>query len=260
MTERIPKAVLICAAVMAPLLLTCIAYSRPGYFTSELYMGGLVLVEFLIAAVWMYRTVFFPVVVVVFLLAGMGAPGGWTVARWIFLGVGAWVGVLLMFRQHNHSFGLFNAAAAVAALAGVISGAVSRYPTISILKAISLLLLFIYAGTGVRLAVKGREQRFFSGLLVGVESFVGLIAVLYALHLEVMGNPNSLGAVMGVVGAPVLLWGTLIDEKPWVHRRRVVLFLVCIYLVFHSHARAAIASSAISAGILCLGLRNFKLM
>ena len=28
-----------------------------------------------------------------------------------------------------------------------------------------------------------------------------------------MGNPNSLGAVMGVVGAPILLWGILVSEE-----------------------------------------------
>lgn len=259
MIERIPKSVLVAAAIAAPLVLAYLAYSRPGYFTSQLYIGGLVLLEFLVAAVWMYRTVYFPVVVAVFLLAGMGAPGGWTAARWLFLAVGAWVGVLLIFKERNYSFGLFNAAAGLTALAAVISAAVSRYPGIAVLKALSLLLLFTYAGTGVRIAAKDR-QRFFSGLLTGVEVFVGLLAVLYALRLQVMGNPNSLGAVMGVVGAPMLLWGVLINERPSVHRRRVVLLLVCIYLVFHSQARAAIAAVVISAAVLCLGLRKYKLL
>lgn len=260
MIERIPKSILIATAAIAPLMLAILAYSRPAYFTSELYVGGLVLLEFLIAAVWMYRTVYFPVVVVVFLLAGTGAPGAWTAARWLFLGVGAWIGVLIMFKERGHAFGLFHGAAACAALAALISAAVSRYPGIAVLKALSVLLLFIYASTGVRLAVKGREERFFPALLIGVEIFVGLIALLYALHLEVMGNPNSLGAVMGVGGAPMLLWGTFQNEKPWVHRRRVVLFLICIYLVFHSHARAAIAAVTVSAGIFCFGLRRYKLL
>ncbi len=90
--------------------------------------------------------------------------------------------------------------------------------------------------------------------------FVGLLAILYALHLEVMGNPNSLGAVMGVVGAPMLLYGVLKNERRFVHRRRVVLLLVCIYLVFQSHARAAIAGFVVSAAILCLALRKYKLI
>ena len=259
MIERIPKSAFVAAAIAAPLVLAYLAYSRPGYFTSQIYIGGLVLLEFLIAAVWMYRTVYFPVIVAVFLLAGMGAPGGWTAARWLFLAVGAWVGVLLIFKERNYAFGLFNAAAGFTALAALISAAVSRFPEIAVLKALSLLLLFTYAGTGVRIAAKDR-QRFFSGLLIGVEIFVGLIAVLYALRLEVMGNPNSLGAVMGVVGAPMLLWGVLMNERPSVHRRRVALLLVCIYLIFHSHARAAIAASMISAAVLCLGLRKYKLM
>ena len=56
-------------------------------------MGGRVMLEFLIAAVWMYRSVYFPIVVVVFLLAGMGAPRGWTVARWLIV-PGYYLGVI----------------------------------------------------------------------------------------------------------------------------------------------------------------------
>ncbi len=260
MTERIPKPVLLAAAIAAPLMLAYVAYSRPGYFTSQLYIGALLLLEFLVAAIWFYRKAYFPVVVAVFLLAGMGAPGGWSAARWIFLAVGAWVGLLMTFKERSLSFGLFHAAAFCAALAALISAAVSTFPGLALLKALSLILLFTYAGTGIRLAVKGREQRFFARLMIGCEIFVGLIAVLYALDLEVMGNPNSLGAVMGVVGVPVLLWGILQSDTAAVRRRRVVLLLGCTYLVFHSHARAAIAAATVSSAVFCFGLRRYKLL
>ena len=46
-----------------------------------------------------------------------------------------------------------------------------------------------------------------------VEIVVYLSAFVYlVLHLPVFGNPNSLGAVMGVVAVPLLLWGVLTAE------------------------------------------------
>jgi O-antigen ligase len=123
-----------------------------------------------------------------------------------------------------------------------------------------LLLLFVYAGTGARLAVTGRENRFFEGLLTGCEIFVGVITAFYMLGMEVMGNPNSLGAVMGVVGAPILLWGALVSQQPFVRRRRLALYTIAMYLTFASHARASIAAALFSCGLLCLALRMYRLL
>ena len=262
LTERIPRLFYIAVAVFCPLALLFVAYKRPGYFTNQTYLGGLLLLEFMAAAVWMYRRTFFGLVIMAFLLAGVDLPVGafWTAARWGFLGVGALVGCLLMLKERRHHFGLFHILAMFVALATLVSAAVSQYPRVALLKALSFGLLFLYGGTGARLAVTGRENRFFSGLLMGCEVFVGAIAVLYALGIEAMGNPNSLGAVMGVVGVPILLWGTLLDETPFVHRRRLVLYAVCMYLTFHSQARAAMAAALISSGLLCLGLRKYRML
>ncbi len=76
MTERIPKSVIRGGVVLGPLVLAYLAYSRPGYFTSQTYLGGLLLLELLAAAVWMYRRCFFPLVMVTFLLAGVNLPVG----------------------------------------------------------------------------------------------------------------------------------------------------------------------------------------
>ncbi len=262
MTERIPKGVLIGGAALGLLTVAYVAYARPGYFTNPTYLGGVLMLEFLLVAVWMYRRAFFPIVLVVFLLAGVDLPvgNGWAVVRWFVLSAGALVGSFIMLKERRYQFGLFHVLAVFAVLAAVVSSAVSRYPGFALLKAISLLLLFVYAGTGARLAVTGREGRFFAGLLTGCEVFVGAIAVLYFLGIEVMGNPNSLGAVMGVVGAPILLWGTLIEETPFVRKRRLVLYAICMYLVFHSHARAGLAAAFISCGLLCVALRKYKLL
>jgi O-antigen ligase len=260
-TERIPKSVLVAGAILAPIFLALLAYSRPGYFSSQTYLEGLLVLEILCAALWMYRQVFFPLILIAFLFAGTGLAvgGGWTLARWVFLGVGAAAGCLIMLKDHGHRFGLFHTVALFAILAALVSAAVSRYPDLAMLKALSVFLLFVYAGTGARLAVAGREPRFFSGLLVGCEIFVGLIAVSYLLGREVMGNPNSLGAVMGVAGAPILSWGTLLNEKPWIHRWHLAMFTICMYLVFRSQARAGIGAALISCGLMCLALRKYKL-
>jgi O-antigen ligase len=260
-TDRIPKSVLVAGAILAPIFLALFAYSRPGYFTSEIYLEGLLVLEILCAALWMYRKVFFPLILIAFLFAGTGLAvgGGWTMARWVFLGVGAAAGCLIMLKDHGYRFGLFHTVALFAILAAQVSAAVSRYPDLAMLKALSVLLLFVYAGTGARLAVAGREQRFFSGLLIGCEVFVGVIALSYLLGSEVMGNPNSLGAVMGVAGAPILLWGALLNEQPWVHRRHLAMFTICMYLVFLSHARAGIGAALIACGLMCLALRKYKL-
>jgi O-antigen ligase len=259
-TERIPKIVCVAAVVLSPLGLIYLAYSQPGYFTSQTYMGGLLLLEFLALAVWLYRQVFFPLVMVAFLLAGVDLPVGafWTQARWLFLCVGAVAGSVLMLRERSHYFGQFHIVATFAALATLVSAAVSQYPSVALLKSLSFMLLFLYAGTGARLAVTGRENRFFAGLLTGCEVFVGAIAISYALGVEAMGNPNSLGAVMGVVGAPILLWGTLLDETPFIRYRRLVLYGICMYLAFHSQSRAGFASALVSSGILCFALRKYR--
>lgn len=262
MSERIPKGVLIAVAISVPFLLVYLAYSRPGYFTSQMYLGGLLLLEFLLLAVWMFRRIFFPVVLMSFLFAGSNLPvgGGWTTLRWLFLGVGASVGTLIVLKDRRFHFGPFHVIAAFAVLAAIVSAAVSRYPWFALLKAFSLLLLFVYGATGARLAVAGREARFFSGLLTGCEVFVAALVAFRLIGIEAMGNPNSLGAVTGVVAGPILLWGILLGEqtKSFAYQRRLILFALCLYLIYHSHARAGMAAAFVACSLLCLLLRKYR--
>jgi len=260
--ERFSKVALIAVAVLCVPLVAYFAYARPGYFTSSTYLGGVVLLELLIAAVCLYRRVFFLLITLVFLFAGAILPLGGVrqTVRWFFLGAGALVGSIIMLKERRHHFGLFHAVATFAILSALVSAAVSRYPSFALMKAFSLLLLFVYTGTGARLAVAGRESRFFTGLLTGCEVFVAAMATFYLVGFEAMGNPNSLGAVMGVVAAPILLWGTLLDENDFVLRRRQILCAVALYLAFHSQARAGMAAAFVSCGLLCLALRRYKLL
>jgi O-antigen ligase len=261
MTERGPKIILIGASILGVLVLAYAALRQPSYFTNQTYLGGLILLEFLIAAICFYRRVFFPIVIVAFLLAGVDLPVGtaWTAARWVFLGVGALVGCIITLKERGLRFTLFHSVACFSVLMALVSAAVSRYQNVALLKVLSLALLFLYAGTGARLAVFGRENRFFNGLVVGCEIFVAANAVLYAAGIEAMGNPNSLGAIMGVVCAPILLWGILLGGEKAIQRRRWVLYAITCSLAYASHARAGLAAVLLSSGLLCLALRRYKL-
>jgi O-antigen ligase len=261
--DRIPKIVLVAGVLMGTVLLGYLAYFRPGYFTSQSNLGALVFLEMMAVAVCMYRRVFFPVVIVTFLLAGVNLPVGsvWTATRWGVLAAGAVAGTLIMLlRDRRYNFGLFHMLALFAVLAALVSAAVSRYTNLSLLKVLSLFLLFAYTSTGARLAVKGRENLFFSGLVKGVEIFVGVMAVLYLAGIEAMGNPNSLGAVMAVVASPILLWGVIVSETRGQYRRRLALFAVSFYLIFASHSRASMAAAFVACGLLCLALKKYRLL
>ncbi|HLV85642.1 MAG TPA: O-antigen ligase family protein [Candidatus Sulfotelmatobacter sp.] len=263
MTERIPKAALVAGMVLMLPVLALMAYSRPAYFTKIEFLGGIILFELLCASLWLYRQVFLPIVIVAFLLAGTGLPlasGMWTSGRWGVLAAGALAGSFILLKERSQHFGLFHGLAMFSILAALVSAAVSRYPAFALLKASSLLLLFLYAGTGARIAAAGREMRFTAGLLTGCEVFVVLLAFFYLAGREPMGNPNSLGAVMAVAGAPVLLWGTLVTDSPIVRQRRLFLYGVAMYLVFHSRSRAGLAAAMLSSAVLCLSLRRYRLL
>ena len=88
MAEWIPKSVILVAAALSLPALMYVAYSRRWYFTSQSYPIGLIFLEFLLAAAWMYRRVFFPVVLVTFLLAGVNLTAGRGLDPLSVLGVG----------------------------------------------------------------------------------------------------------------------------------------------------------------------------
>lgn len=262
MIEKVPRSAMIGGALLAVAALFMIAYERPGFFAGWTILGGLVFVEFLFAAIWLYRRVFFIVILMAFLFAGTNLPvgSGWTIGRWVFLAVGALVGCVIVLLDRGIRFGIFHVFACFAVLMALVSAAVSRYPSFAILKAASLLLLFVYAATGARLAVIRRENQFFTGLLMGCELYVPAMAISYSFGREVMGNPNSLGAVLGVVCAPVLLWGILLPETHLVHHRRILMFVICAALIFYSHSRAGMAAAVVSCALLCFCLRRFQLL
>src|SRR5690242_9607966 len=262
LNNRISRVIGIGAVVLLVPLLMFFAYRRPGYFANQSYLGGLLLLECLVVSVWLYRRIFFGIVLMAFLFSGVNLPVGtlWSSARWAFLLVGAFVGLILVLKERAYAFASFHLTAAFVVLAAIVSTADSDHPNAALLKVSSLLLLFVYAATNARIAVAGRENLFIGSLLLACEVFVAANAIFYAIGIEAMGNPNSLGAVMGVIGMPVLLWGALLPGSSNATNRRWILFAVSVYLTFHSHARAGLLAGLVSGTLLCISLRRYKLL
>jgi len=262
-SERLSRFFLPVAIAISCLFAVYAAVFHPGYFSSSDDLATLLFLQVLLAAIWNYRTRFFPLLLAAFLWAGLSLPlnGAWTSGRWVVLAAGALAGLVVYARDQRHSFATFHLVAFFCVVAALVSAAVSAYPRLAFLKATSLLLLFLYGSFGARLAVMEREARFFSKLLLACELLVYISAVSYLIfHSEIFGNPNSLGAVMGVVAVPMLLWGILVSEGPTTRGRHTFAFALALLLLFSSYARAGIVGAAVSCILLCLGLRRYGLL
>ena len=234
-----------------------------AYFSTPLYLEGLILLEIVVATLWRFEVVFFPFLMVIFLLAGSdpgllaGVAGS---VRWVVLAMGAPVGAVLWIRRRQHPFTALHLAALFCVLSALASAMMSNVPMISLLKVASLFLLFLYASTGARLAIVGREERFMRGLLVASEVVVFVCALGALMGLSLMGNPNSLGAVMAVALAPLLLWGFVVAQTPAERYRRGAALLVCSFLLYSSLSRASLLAAAVSAVVFCVCLRRQRLL
>ncbi len=263
MSSRLQQIFMPAAILGCGLVVFYSAAALPGYFSSASYLAELIFLQLLAAALWNYRPRFLPLLVVAFLWAGMALPWqqAWTSGRWFVLGVGALTGFAIYMHDGHYSFSGFHLVASFCVLAAMVSAIVSSYGSVALLKAVSLFLLLLFGASGARIAVVGREARFLAGLLLGCELLVYFTAGAYfVFRSEVFDNPNSLGAVMGVVVTPVLLWGTMVSEQPVVRQRRTFALVLALVLVLSSYARAGIAAAAISSLLLCTGLRRYRLL
>jgi O-antigen ligase len=240
-----------------------VALFRPNYFSDPGFLGALLFLQLLLGILLKYREMFFPALLVVFLLAGTMVPAHevWTSVRWLVLGAGAAAGLLIWLRSHDRPVAVFHWIAFACVLTAMLSAMGSAHPEVALLKSLSLLLLFLYAASGGRFALAGREAKFFLSLLLGCEILVYVSAVAYlVLHVELFGNRNSLGVVTGVVALPMLLWGLLISERRAQRHRRAVALLLCQFLLLSSYERAGIVAALVSATLLCVGLRRYRLL
>jgi O-antigen ligase len=236
--------------------------TRPSYFRDPVILGALILTEIILASLWHYRTLYFGLTVLTFMLAGTNVPfvGAALTARWPVLGLGAIAGAALWMRSKRQSFSALHLAALFCVSAAAVSAIESNDPTTSLLKVLSLFFLFLYCSTGLRLSVAGREPQFMLGILLGCEVNVFWCAVVYSAGWAFWGNPNSLGAVVGVVMTPFMLWGFLIAETRNQRYRRAVALLICLVLLFVSASRASILSAAITVVLMCFCLRRQRLL
>jgi O-antigen ligase len=258
-----PRLLLIPLAVVGFCWLFIQLERRPGAFANSTYLGALLMLEIVIACLSRFEKVFFPVTMGCFLLAATGLPlaGESFTVRWVFLGVGALAGFIIWMRssQVKH-FGLFHLVALFCVLSAVASASASSSPTTGTLKAASLLLLFLYAATGGRVAMVGREKQFVGGLVRACEILVFLIAASYLAGFNILGNPNNMGAFIGVVATPVLLWAALVAESRAEVQRRCVALALCAVLLYVSVCRAAIVADVIMIVGMTIALRRPRLL
>ena len=263
MSTRLPRFILPAMLVICCLFALYAAAFHPAYFSNADDLDSLLFLQVLLVAIWRYRSRFFPLLLVAFLWAGTALPlnVAWTSGRWFILAAGALVGLVVYINDQSHRFTTFHLVAFFCVVAALVSAAVSAYSGTAFLKAMSLLLLFLYGSSGARLAVMGREGNFFSRLLTGCEVLVYITAIAYfGFQYEIYGNPNSLGAIMGVAVAPIMLWGILVSERPAARWRRTFAFTLTLLLLFSSYARAGIAAAVVSCILLCVALRRYGLL
>jgi O-antigen ligase len=259
MISRLPKLSLPIAIGLGFFFAVYLVVFRPGYLLSAEYLGMLIFLQVLAAVLWKFRQRFFPFLILMFLAATTTLP--LQSARWVILGAGVLAGCAISLRDRQHSVGAFHCVALFCVLAALGSTTVPAYPSQALLKTLSLLLLFLYGSFGARLAVAGRERQFLAGLLLGCEVVIYLLAPTYfILRVEFLGNPNSLGAVMGLVALPLMLWGIIASDRIVVRRRRVFAFLLALLLLLSSYSRASIAAAAFSCVLLCVVLRRYNLL
>jgi O-antigen ligase len=238
-------------------------YRHLQYFGDITFLGGVLLLEVIIACVWKFEQRFFVLLMITFAWAGMPVPlqGAWSAGRWVVLAAGAIVGFIVWTRIARTRSNSLDLIAFFCVCAAFVSASVSIFVSMAALKALSLLLLFLYCVSGGRLAALGREQRFFHGLVWGGEIVVYFSAFCYlVLGNGVWGNPNSLGAVMSVAVFPILLWGWFTGDEPGTKLRRLAALLLCTYLVHFSMERAGMIAVAVVTIVFCVCLQQYRLL
>src|SRR6202521_3035256 len=251
------------AIVLGLGLVLYLIYSHLQYFRDVSFLGGILLLEVIIASLWNYGERFFVLLMITFVWAGMHVPlqSAWTGGRWVVLSAGAVAGYIAWTKNPRRPSGSLHLSAFFCPCAALVSATVSPFVQMASLKALSLFLLFLYCATGARLAVLGREDRFFRGLLWGSEIAVYATAICYVgLGQSIWGNPNSLGAALSIGLFPILLWGWFASDSPVARVRRLAALLLCMYLVFVSMARAGMVSVALVTLVFCVCLHQYKLL
>jgi O-antigen ligase len=253
--------VLLIFLILAALGAICFQLERsPSIFANATYLGAIVALEVVLACLWKFEKVFLPVTMLCFIVAGTGLPlaGASNYLRWLFLTVGGLAGVVLWMKSNREKhFEVFHLVALFCILTALATASASNSPVTAALKVGSLLLLFLYASTGARVALAGREDAFVRGMVLGCEIMVYIAAVCnFVLGYDLFGSPNALGAVIGVGVAPVLLWSALMAQDHAERRRRYIALALCGILLYVTVCRAAIVADTFLVIFITIGLRR----
>jgi O-antigen ligase len=208
-----------------------------------------------------YETHFWAIMMAVFFWAGSAFPlaGAMMLFRWVVLGLGAFLGLSYYARSSNrirfnylHLLGLFTVIAAFA------SAIISVNPIITVLKALSLAALFVYASFGARAFWSTNPEPFVRKLLLMAEGLVYFLAICYAAGFEVWGSANSLGLIMGCLCWPVLLWRFILPPSRQASPRLFIALLVCGALLVLSLSRASLTAASVASIFLLLGVKRYR--
>ena len=243
------------------LFLLFLSFRRPYLFGESNLLALLVLVVAgLIAS--QYETHFWTIMIAIFFWAGSAFPlaGPMTMFRWVVLGLGAFLGLGYYVRRSNripfnhlHLLGLFTV------IAAFVSAIVSVNPVMTLLKALSLAALFVYASIGARILWSRNPEPFFRKLVLMAEGLVYFSAFCYSASFEVWGNANSLGLIMGCLCWPVLLWRLLLSpNRQKSSPRAFISLLLCGALLVLSLSRASIAAASLTSVFLLVGCRRYR--
>jgi O-antigen ligase len=244
--------------------LFALAERRPFWFANTTYLGAILALQIVFVGLSHYEDVFFPLLMGTFLWAGSALPfsGTGMSLRWLFLAVGALGGFVIWIKSPRaRHFGSFHLVAALCVLAALVSAIVSEIPRTALLKVASLFLLFLYASSGARVAIAGRGQKFMNNLVRACEVLVYVSAVSYfVLGFGVFGNPNALGAIIGVAVIPVLLWAALVAETRGLRQRRFFALALCGGLLYAANSRASTLAAIVVVLVFTVAVRHQRLL
>ena len=227
------------------------------------FLSAIVGLEIIVTCLWSYNQRVFALILITFIWAGVALPfqNAALLGRWVVLAAGAGAGIVVWVSLPHRRFKTVHLVAAGCILTAAVSASVSQYVQMAGLKALSLALLLVYCATGARLAALGREERFFSALVLGAELVTYFSAISYlAFGNPFWGNPNSLGAAMSIGAFPLLLWGWISSDGDVTKLRRLAALLVCTYLVRFSLSRAGMITVSVVTVTFCLCLHRYKLL
>jgi hypothetical protein len=256
--------ILLPLGMIAVLGLFVVVERRPVLFANTTYLGAILALQIAFVGLTHFDEVFFPLLMGTFLWAGSDLPfsGTGMALRWLFLATGALGGFIIWIKNPRpRHFGSFHLVASLCVLSALVSAVVSEIPRTALLKVASLFLLFLYASSGARVAIAGREHKFMSGLVLACEALVYVSAACYfVLGYGVFGNPNALGAIIGVAIVPVLLWAALVAETRGLRQRRFFALALCGGLLFLANSRASTLAAMVIVVVFTVALRHQRLL